>query len=56
MSFATWCAIAIAGPGALFVLAWFLRDAARMRRRAAAQARRSSETIADTSSERNGDA
>ncbi len=32
MTWATWLAIAICGPGALFVFAWFVRDLLRMRR------------------------
>lgn len=30
MTFFSWLAIAILGPGALFVFAWFLRDALRI--------------------------
>ena len=52
MTLATWIAIAIAGPGSLFVLAWFLRDVVRMRRRPPGQNDRSAETTARTSSAR----
>lgn len=33
MNFATWLAILICGPGALFVFGWFLRDLLSLRRR-----------------------
>jgi len=32
MNAVTWIAIAICGPGALFVFGWFLRDLLRLRR------------------------
>jgi hypothetical protein len=32
VTWATWLAIAICGPGALFVFAWFLCDLLRLRR------------------------
>lgn len=54
MTLATWIALAIAGPGSLFVLLWFLRDVTRMRRRPPAQTDRSAETTARTSSTRKG--
>lgn len=40
MNFVTWMAIAICGPGALFVLAWFLRDMLRLRREHRARSER----------------
>ena len=42
MTVATWLAIAVLGPGALAVFAWFLRDAGRVvppRRRTRARER-----------------
>lgn len=54
MTLATWLAIAVAGPGALFVLGWFLRDVVRLRRRPPHQPERSADTTARTSSTRKG--
>jgi len=55
VTFATWLALLVAGPGSLVVLAWFLRDVMRMRSRPPDQTERSAETTARTSSDRNGD-
>jgi hypothetical protein len=54
VTLATWLAIAVAGPGALFVFGWFLYDVLRMRRRPPHQTERSADTTARTSSTRNG--
>lgn len=46
MTLATWIAIGIAGPGALLVFCWFLRDAVRLRRRGPARKDRAGEDSA----------
>lgn len=51
MTLATWIAIAIAGPGALGVFVWFLRDLLRPR---PPHAERKPDTTAKTSSGRSG--